>query len=53
LTPLATPSLFLEYEEVRERPEQREVSNLSLADVDWVLKRPGGHGASAVAPATA
>jgi predicted nucleic acid-binding protein len=53
LTPLATPSLFLEYEEVMKRPEQRELSNLSLADVDWVLKRPGGHGASAVAPATA
>ena len=56
LTPLATPSLFLEYEEVMKRPEQRELSNLSLADVDWVLKRPGGHvpvAASAVAPATA
>jgi predicted nucleic acid-binding protein len=37
LTPLATPSLFLEYEEVLKRPEQREVSNLSLADVDRVL----------------
>src|SRR4051812_19694983 len=37
LTPLATPSLFLEYEEVLKRPEQREVSGLSLADVDRVL----------------
>src|SRR4051794_25939631 len=37
LTPLATPSLFLEYEEVLKRPEQREVSKLSLADVDRVL----------------
>src|SRR4051794_4346168 len=37
LTPLATPSLFLECEEVLKRPEQREVSKLSLADVDRVL----------------
>src|SRR3954452_15792715 len=37
LTPLAAPSLFLEYEEVLKRPEQREVSGLSLADVDRVL----------------
>src|SRR5215213_7932296 len=37
LTPLATSSLFLEYEEVLKRPEQREVSGLSLADVDRVL----------------
>src|SRR5215207_2569428 len=37
LPPLATPSLFLEYEEVLKRPEQREFSKLSLADVDRVL----------------
>ena len=37
LVPLATPSLFLEYEEVLKRPEQREVSKLSLAEVDHVL----------------
>src|SRR3954452_22943235 len=33
LTPLATPSLFLEYEEALKRPEQREVPGLSRADV--------------------
>jgi len=35
--PLATPALFLEYEEVLKRPEQREVSGLSLAQVDVAL----------------
>ena len=30
---LATPPLFLEYEEVLKRPEQLAVSHLSLADV--------------------
>nr|WP_294553730.1 hypothetical protein [uncultured Rhodopila sp.] len=34
LVSLATPSLFLEYEDVLKRPEQRAVSGLSLAQVD-------------------
>ncbi len=34
---LATPALFLEYEDVLKRPEQREVSGLSLAQVDAAL----------------
>lgn len=37
LIPLATPSLFLEYEEVLKRSEQRQVSGLSLAELDRVL----------------
>lgn len=37
LIPLATPSLFLEYEDVLKRPEQRQASGLSLAEVDRVL----------------
>lgn len=37
LVPLATPSLFLEYEEVLKRPDQRQVSGLSLAGVDSAL----------------
>src|SRR3954467_2138329 len=37
LTPLATPSPFLEYEEVMNRPEQCEGSGLRLTDVDQVL----------------
>jgi putative PIN family toxin of toxin-antitoxin system len=37
LVPLATPSLFLEYEEVLKRSEQRQVSGLSLGDVDRIL----------------
>lgn len=37
LVPLATPALFLEYEDVLKRPEQREVSGLSLAQVDTAL----------------
>ena len=37
LTPLATPSLLLGYEEALKGPEQREVSKLSLADVARVL----------------
>ena len=37
LVPLATPALFLEYEDVLKRPEQRAVSGLSLADVDVAL----------------
>jgi hypothetical protein len=40
---LATPPLFLEYEDVLKRPEQLAVSHLSLADVDtapWMPWRP-------------
>ena len=37
LVPLATPALFLEYEDVLKRPEQREASGLSLAEVDAAL----------------
>ena len=37
LVPLATPALFLEYEDVLKRPEQRDVSGLTLAQVDDVL----------------
>lgn len=37
LVALATPSLFLEYEEVLKRPEQRAASHLSLDDVDRIL----------------
>lgn len=37
LVPLATPALFLEYEDVLKRPEQREASGLSLAEVDNAL----------------
>ncbi len=37
LVPLATPALFLEYEEVLKRAEQRAVSGLTLADVDHLL----------------
>lgn len=37
LVPLATPALFIEYEDVLKRPEQREVSGLSLAEVDVAL----------------
>lgn len=38
LTPIATPSLFLEYEDVLKRAEQRESSGLTLADVDEFLE---------------
>jgi putative PIN family toxin of toxin-antitoxin system len=34
---LATPPLFLEYEDVLKRPEQLAVSRLSLVDVDTAL----------------
>lgn len=37
IVPLATPALFLEYEDVLKRPEQREASGLSLAEVDTAL----------------
>jgi putative PIN family toxin of toxin-antitoxin system len=39
---LATPPLFLEYEEVLKRPEQLAVSHLSLADVDMALDALAG-----------
>lgn len=37
IVPLATPALFLEYEEVLKRPEQRAVTGLTLGEVDAVL----------------
>lgn len=37
LVPLATPALFLEYEDVLKRPEQRAVTGLSLAQIDAAL----------------
>lgn len=37
LVPLATPALFLEYEDVLKRPEQRAVSGLTLVQVDAAL----------------
>lgn len=37
LVPLATPALFLEYEDVLKRAEQRAVSGFTLAQVDAVL----------------
>jgi putative PIN family toxin of toxin-antitoxin system len=37
LVPLATPALFLEYEDVLKRPEQREVSGLTVAQIDTAL----------------
>jgi hypothetical protein len=35
--PLATPALFLEYEAVLKRPEQRQAMQLTLAQVDDLL----------------
>ena len=37
ITPLATPPLFLEYEDVLKRPEQRIAHGLSLAQIDDFL----------------
>ena len=37
ITPLVTPALFLEYEAVLKRPEQRLVHGLGLRDVDRFL----------------
>lgn len=37
LQPLLSPALFLEYEEVLKRPEQRLVTGLSIADIDQFL----------------
>ena len=48
LVPLATPALFLEYEDVLKRPEQRAVSGLTLGDLDRVLAGL----ASAIEPVT-
>lgn len=38
IKPLATPALFLEYEDVLKRPEQREASGLSLRELDDALE---------------
>ena len=37
IVPLATPALFLEYEDVLKRPEQRAASGLPIAAVDAAL----------------
>ncbi len=37
MIPLATPALFLEYEDVLKRPEQREISGLTVVQVDAAL----------------
>jgi putative PIN family toxin of toxin-antitoxin system len=37
LVPLVTTALFLEYEEVLKRPEQREITGLSLRQLDAAL----------------
>lgn len=37
LVPLVTPALFLEYEDVLKRPEQRLATKLGLEDVDRFL----------------
>jgi predicted nucleic acid-binding protein len=37
LVPLLTPALFLQYEDVLKRPEQRLVSRLTLTQVDQIL----------------
>lgn len=37
IMPLATPALFLEYEDVLKRPAQRDVSGLTLSEIDRVL----------------
>ena len=37
ITPLVTPALFLEYEAVLNRPEQRLVHGLGLRDIDRFL----------------
>ena len=42
LTLLATPTLFLEYEDVLKREEQRQVSGLTLEDVDELLRELAG-----------
>jgi putative PIN family toxin of toxin-antitoxin system len=37
ITPLAAPALFLEYEEVLKRPEQRLATGLSIEQIDFFL----------------
>jgi putative PIN family toxin of toxin-antitoxin system len=37
IVPLVTPALFLEYEEVLKRPEQRAAAGLTVAEVDRAL----------------
>lgn len=37
IIPLVTPALFLEYEDVLKRPEQRLVTGLSVDDIDGFL----------------
>ena len=37
LVPLVTPALFLEYEEVLKRPEQRQVHRFSMEQIDGFL----------------
>jgi len=37
ITPLAAPALFLEYEEVLKRPEQRLATGLSIEQIDLFL----------------
>ena len=37
IVPLATAALFLEYEDVLKRPEQRSVSGLTLVEIDGTL----------------
>lgn len=37
LIPIATPALFLEYEDVPKRPEQRAISGLSIKQADDLL----------------
>ena len=38
LVPLVTPALFLEYESVLKRPEQRTAHGLSLVEIDQFLQ---------------
>lgn len=54
IVPLATPALFLEYEDVLKRPEQRKASGLTLAEVDAAHRRlhPGRTQVRACAAAT-
>ncbi len=42
LIPLATPALFLEYEAVLKRPEQRAASGFSVAEIDTLLRAMAG-----------
>ncbi len=42
MIPLATPALFLEYEAVLKRPEQRAASGFSVAEIDTLLRAMAG-----------